>query len=276
MLDGPQSRRRGRPPKPLDPARSRAAFFGFEIRRLREGLDLSLEDLAKRAGCSAGHLGHLERGEVQASGPLVVALDRELQAKKRLRKLFPGVQLEWAAERHAKRARHHKAKQANSAPPPFTVGARATARPSTITPRRQPTDADTRQDNEVAAPVEHDGRSESPEIGSADVRIVVELENITAGFRRLYHHVSADDILNGVVQHLRTTRLLKNQVAKSYGVRLALNTGEVALLAGRLLSMDKSQHDAASPYYRVALRASAEARDHGLHAVVLGHISPAT
>jgi len=104
--------------------------------------------------------------------------------------------------------------------------------------------------------------------------VVEAIEAITASFRSLYHHLPADNMLGGVAHHAGVAiGFLRDPGAGDQRERLAGTAAETAMLAGRLLSMDKGQHDAAFPHYRAALQASAVARSHALHAMVLGHIS---
>lgn len=51
----------GRPPNPIDPNGSFAEHYGWKIRSLREQRGWSLEELAAKLVCSAGHLSKLER-----------------------------------------------------------------------------------------------------------------------------------------------------------------------------------------------------------------------
>lgn len=51
----------GRPPNPIDPNGSFAEHYGWKIHTLREERGWSLEELAAKVVCSAGHLSKLER-----------------------------------------------------------------------------------------------------------------------------------------------------------------------------------------------------------------------
>src|SRR5512133_858326 len=71
--------RLGRPPNPLDPATSRRAELGAEVRRLRAARGLSLDALAKLVGCSSSHLSEVENGRKLPSVRLIQNLDRVLK-----------------------------------------------------------------------------------------------------------------------------------------------------------------------------------------------------
>ena len=71
--------RLGRPPNPLDPATSRRAELGAEVRRLRAARGLSLDALAKLVHCSSSHLSEVENGKKLPSVGLIQNLDRVLE-----------------------------------------------------------------------------------------------------------------------------------------------------------------------------------------------------
>jgi transcriptional regulator with XRE-family HTH domain len=99
--------RLGRPPNPLDPATSRRAELGAEVRRLRAARGLSLDALAKLVHCSSSHLSEVENGRKLPSVVLVQNLDRVLgtAGEDGLVERFWGAVAEQTVERHDRQAR---------------------------------------------------------------------------------------------------------------------------------------------------------------------------
>jgi transcriptional regulator with XRE-family HTH domain len=96
--------RRGRPPKPLDPDASRAAWLGAELRALRTAHDLTLQALSARIAYSSQHISEVERGRATATEAFVQACDAELGADGALVRLLPAVILECARHRSSRSA----------------------------------------------------------------------------------------------------------------------------------------------------------------------------
>lgn len=65
----------GRPSNPLDPNGSFAEHYGWKIRTLREAKGWSLEQLAERLACSAGHLSKLEHAHKSPDEQIARLLD---------------------------------------------------------------------------------------------------------------------------------------------------------------------------------------------------------
>jgi transcriptional regulator with XRE-family HTH domain len=99
--------RLGRPPNPLDPATSRRAELGAEVRRLRAARGLSLDALAKLVHCSSSHLSEVENGKKLPSVVLIQNLDRVLETagEDGLVERFWGAVAEQTVERHDRQAR---------------------------------------------------------------------------------------------------------------------------------------------------------------------------
>ena len=99
--------RLGRPPNPLDPAASRRADLGAEVRRLRAARGLSLNALAKLVRCSSSHLSEVENGRKLPSVGLIQNLDRVLKtaSDEGLVERFWGAVAEQTVERHDRQAR---------------------------------------------------------------------------------------------------------------------------------------------------------------------------
>ena len=99
--------RLGRPPNPLDPATSRRAELGAEVRRLRAARGLSLDALAKLVHCSSSHLSEVENGKKLPSVVLIQNLDRvlEIAGEDGLVERFWGAVAEQTVERHDRQAR---------------------------------------------------------------------------------------------------------------------------------------------------------------------------
>jgi transcriptional regulator with XRE-family HTH domain/tetratricopeptide (TPR) repeat protein len=115
--------RLGRPPNPLDPATSRRAELGAEVRRLRAARGLSLDALAKLVGCSSSHLSEVENGRKLPSVGLIQSLDRVLDTagEDGLVERFWGAVAEQTVERHDRQARRRQATEKRAAPPSGSV-----------------------------------------------------------------------------------------------------------------------------------------------------------
>jgi transcriptional regulator with XRE-family HTH domain len=100
------------------------------------------------------------------------------------------------------------------------------------------------------------------------------LEAVTASYRRMYHTVDAHDLIDGVAQHVRTTRAFWRRTTDPERRRsLAAITSETAMLAGRMSFFDLGRPSEAEPYYQTALDAAEGAGDRALQAVALGNQS---
>src|SRR5215218_6264744 len=115
--------RLGRPPNPLDPAASRRADLGAEVRRLRAARGLSLNALAKLVRCSSSHLSEVENGRKLPSVGLIQNLDRVLETAgdEGLVERFWGAVAEQTVERHDRQARRRQAAEKRGAPPSASV-----------------------------------------------------------------------------------------------------------------------------------------------------------
>jgi transcriptional regulator with XRE-family HTH domain len=115
--------RLGRPPNSLDPATSRRAELGAEVRRLREARRLSLDALAKLVHCSSSHLSEVENGKKLPSVGLIQNLDRVLgtAGEDGLVERFWGAVAEQTVERHDRQARRRQAGERRVALPPASV-----------------------------------------------------------------------------------------------------------------------------------------------------------
>jgi transcriptional regulator with XRE-family HTH domain len=115
--------RLGRPPNPLDPATSRRAELGAEVRRLRAARGLSLDALAKLVHCSSSHLSEVENGKKLPSVGLIQNLDRVLgtAGEDGLVERFWGAVAEQTVERHDRQARRRQADERRVALPPASV-----------------------------------------------------------------------------------------------------------------------------------------------------------
>jgi len=97
------------------------------------------------------------------------------------------------------------------------------------------------------------------------------LAAVTASYRRMYHTVDAHDLIDGVAQHVRTTRAYwRRTTDPELRPSLAAITGQTAMLAGRMSFFDLGRPSQAEPYYQTALEAAEGAGDRALQAVALG------
>jgi transcriptional regulator with XRE-family HTH domain len=103
---------------------------------------------------------------------------------------------------------------------------------------------------------------------------VRNLEAVTAAYRRMYHTVGANDLIDGIAQHVRTIRgFWRRTTDPDLEPSLAGITSEAAMLAGRISFFDLGRPSEAEPYYQTALAAAEAAGDRALQAVVLGNQS---
>jgi transcriptional regulator with XRE-family HTH domain len=107
---------RGRPPTPLEPDISSAAYLGAEVRRRRQARGWTLKELAGRISYSIQHISEVERAKTWPSAPFVAACDSALEARGRLLDLLPAVDNERAQQRR-ERAIARRARE--STPVPF-------------------------------------------------------------------------------------------------------------------------------------------------------------
>ncbi|PJN24944.1 helix-turn-helix transcriptional regulator [Kitasatospora sp. CB02891] len=76
-------------PSKIDPSASPAAFYGFELRRLREKANLSQQTLGERVFVSGAYIGQLENAARRPQLDLSRLLDRELATDGHLERLHP-------------------------------------------------------------------------------------------------------------------------------------------------------------------------------------------
>ncbi|MFB4421221.1 Scr1 family TA system antitoxin-like transcriptional regulator [Streptomyces sp. QL37] len=74
-------------PKDLDPYANPRAFYGAELRRLREAAGLSQNDLGERVFCSGTYIGLFEAGERRPQEEISRALDEVLGSGEHLQRL---------------------------------------------------------------------------------------------------------------------------------------------------------------------------------------------
>jgi transcriptional regulator with XRE-family HTH domain len=97
------------------------------------------------------------------------------------------------------------------------------------------------------------------------------LAAVTTSYRRMYHTVDAHDLIDGVAQHVRTTRAYwRRTTDPELRPSLAAITSQTAMLAGRMSFFDLGRPSQAEPYYQTALEAAEGAGDRALQAVALG------
>ena len=105
-------RRRGRPPKAVNPDASSAARLGAVLRKHRVEKGLTLDELAERIGYSAQHVSQVELARASVSRPFLAQCERALDAQGRLLALLAPVVYEQAMQRHDRIAARRRA------PPP--------------------------------------------------------------------------------------------------------------------------------------------------------------
>ena len=69
---------RGRPPKPLDPDSTIAAWLGAELRAWRQKRGLTQQALGDRIAYTFQHVSEVERGKAAPTQPFIAACDRAL------------------------------------------------------------------------------------------------------------------------------------------------------------------------------------------------------
>ena len=115
--------------------------------------------------------------------------------------------------------------------------------------------------------------------GSPRPTTIAGLEQVTRGFREMYHASAGADILPGVADHAKLAcGWLRGSSKTKDRQRIGVTAGEVVLLAGRILFFDRGDHASALPYYEEALGITEAVGDGALQACVLAHMSrlPAT
>lgn len=116
----PGKRGRGRPPKPITPAKSARSRLGRAMRQIRENEGLSLADFAARSTYSEGHLSRVEHGEVTPSRELVEAYEKHLQSDGLFRSLYEMILEEQRLARLARRGRSSPGSDEAQREPPET------------------------------------------------------------------------------------------------------------------------------------------------------------
>ncbi|MGI9097563.1 MAG: helix-turn-helix domain-containing protein [Solirubrobacteraceae bacterium] len=95
---------RGRPPAPLNPDASKAAWLGADLRARRLARGLTLKALGELIGFSPQHISEVERARAPVSRPFIEACDKALNAGGELLDLLSGVVFERAMQRHNRAA----------------------------------------------------------------------------------------------------------------------------------------------------------------------------
>ncbi|MFI9788418.1 Scr1 family TA system antitoxin-like transcriptional regulator [Kitasatospora sp. NPDC051984] len=93
-------------PKKLDPASSPAAFYGSELRRLRENANLSQQALGERVFVSGAYIGQLENATRRPQLDLSRLIDKELATGGHLERLHPLLRPARVAEYFVEAAEH--------------------------------------------------------------------------------------------------------------------------------------------------------------------------
>ncbi len=107
-----------------------------------------------------------------------------------------------------------------------------------------------------------------------DEATVADLTEIAERYQRIYHTIPAEELLAGVLQHLRmVSRFLKTTQPTDLHRGLALAAGETAVVAGWLSFYDLNDRTDALVYYSIAAKAAREAGNHGLATYALGQMS---
>jgi transcriptional regulator with XRE-family HTH domain len=91
--------RRGRPPKPLDPTASIAAWLGAELRKHRQEQGLTLQALGTLINYSPQYISEIERAKAPPTQQFIAACDHALNACGRLLALMPAVMNERETQR---------------------------------------------------------------------------------------------------------------------------------------------------------------------------------
>jgi transcriptional regulator with XRE-family HTH domain len=167
--------RLGRPPNPLDPATSRRAELGAEVRRLRAARRLSLDALAKLVHCSSSHLSEVENGKKLPSVGLIQNLDRVLETagEDGLVERFWGAVAEQTVERHDRQARRRQAGERRLALPPASVA----PQPTGLVP-----DTDTATGaSSASATLQVEPKARGREVKSANRRTAIKAITVIGG-----------------------------------------------------------------------------------------------
>jgi transcriptional regulator with XRE-family HTH domain len=179
MQDQPSSAsggagRLGRPPNPLDPATSRRAELGAEVRRLRAARRLSLDALAKLVHCSSSHLSEVENGKKLPSVGLIQSLDRVLETagEDGLVERFWGAVAEQTVERHDRQARRRATERRVALP-----SASVELQPTGLVP-----DTDTASGaSSASATLQVEPRARGREVKSANRRTAIKAITVMGG-----------------------------------------------------------------------------------------------
>ncbi|MGH3771567.1 MAG: helix-turn-helix domain-containing protein [Pseudonocardiaceae bacterium] len=244
---GGGKRRPGRPLKITDPASSAVAALGAELRRLRIGRGLTLEQLGRLVRYSWQHLGAVERGTAVPSEVLVTACDAALLANGRLISMLSAVIREQARVRHQHEAARRPARLTDP------VGARA----------RQVCDQDDLDWARLADATRRPSR--------LSTAVVEDLELITDRQRRLYHKLSSAEMMVHVqAQFGLLVSLLDSPQPDSLRHRVASAAAEAAGFAAWLW-YDLGDLYTMSHCYRQAGLAVDESSHAGLRSYILGY-----
>ena len=166
--------RLGRPPNPLDPATSRRAELGAEVRRLRAARGLSLNALAKLVHCSSSHLSEVENGKKLPSVGLIQNLDRVLETagEDGLIERFWGAVAEQTVERHDRQARRRATERRVALP-----SASIELQPTGLVP-----DTDTASGaSSASATLQVEPRARGREVKSANRRTAIKAITVMGG-----------------------------------------------------------------------------------------------
>ena len=166
--------RLGRPPNPLDPATSRRAELGAEVRRLRAARGLSLDALAKLVHCSSSHLSEVENGKKLPSVGLIQNLDRVLETagEDGLVERFWGAVAEQTVERHDRQARRRATERRVALP-----SASVELQPTGLVP-----DTDTASGaSSASATLQVEPRARGREVKSANRRTAIKAITVMGG-----------------------------------------------------------------------------------------------
>ena len=166
--------RLGRPPNPLDPATSRRAELGAEVRRLRAARGLSLNALAKLVHCSSSHLSEVENGKKLPSVGLIQNLDRVLETagEDGLVECFWGAVAEQTVERHDRQARRRATERRVALP-----SASVELQPTGLVPD---TDAESGASS-ASATLQVEPRARGREVKSANRRTAIKAITVMGG-----------------------------------------------------------------------------------------------
>jgi hypothetical protein len=103
---------------------------------------------------------------------------------------------------------------------------------------------------------------------------VTHYDAITARYRSLYWTDWAPQLFRPITEHAQLgIQLLRASASSAPRESLAASVAEAALLGGRLAFFDMRSSRVAQQYYKIALEATKEARDHALGAAIFAHMS---